>query len=111
MHMHVASPLTSLNSRCCRKILRTRTRDFIGGKVSIRSLTNPAATGPLATSKLMSKLMLLLISMNLMMGTLAFATTYMTHRVLPGVRLKKKNDQRPVRARTACPVHHWSIGV
>ena len=67
--------ITSLKLRCCRKILRTKTSGFMGGRLSIRSRTKPAATGPFATSKLMSKSMLLCTSTNLMMGTFALATT------------------------------------
>lgn len=70
-----SSLVTSLKPRCCRNILSTSTKGFMGGRVSIRSRTKPAAIGPLGTSKLMSKFTLLSCSMNLMIGTLAFATT------------------------------------
>ena len=54
----------------------TSTRGFMGGSSCMSWRTLSAACGPLATSKLMSKARLLVVSTNLMMGTLALAMTY-----------------------------------
>ena len=66
---------TSFSSRWCRKTLMTRMRLRMGGSCSISARTCSAACGPLAASKLMSKLRPLAASLNLMMGTLALAMT------------------------------------
>ena len=62
---------TSLSWRCCKNIFRTSTSGFIGGSARISFDTNSAASGPLATSMLISKLKPLSASVNLMIGTLA----------------------------------------
>lgn len=68
---------TSFISRCCRKIFRMNSSGRIGGSLAISSRTYAAVTGPLATSNEMSKLKPDAVSSNLMIGTLAFATTCM----------------------------------
>ena len=62
---------TSFSWRCCRNIFSTNTSGFMGGSARISLDTMSAASGPLATSKLMSKLNPLSTSVNLMMGTFA----------------------------------------